>query len=103
MIIGVGNNIVARINITVDFYTLGKFCLEKWLEIVMLNHSAVTQVGSEVCRKYLLPNTAEVLKLANNLRSKIYLEQPQGYLCANITIALSGADMPFRRSEVQYI
>lgn len=54
-------------------------------------------------RLYLLPNTVEVLKLENNLHLKIYLEQPQGYLCDNITLTLSDADMPFRRSEVHYI
>lgn len=47
-------------------------------------------------------NTVEVLKLANNLQFKIYLEQPPVYHCDNITFTFSYVDMPFR-SEVQYI
>lgn len=76
------------------------FVLGKWNETVLLNHSVVTQVRNEavisICYQIQL-------KLANNLHLKIYLEQPQGYLCDNITLTLFHADMPFRRSEVHYI
>ena len=103
MITCIFNRISAMVNINMTSILWENFVLQKQHETVLLNYSVVTQVRSETCHKYLLLNTVEVLKLANNLHLKIYLEQPQGYLCGNITLTLSHADMPFRRSEVQYI
>lgn len=102
LVIGIFNSIVAMINIKWTSLLGENFVFRKWYETVLLNHSAVTQVRNEACHKCLLSNTVEVLKLANNLHLKIYLEQRQGYLCDNITLIFPHVDMS-SRSEVQYL
>lgn len=97
MIICIFHSISAMVNINMTYFGDILF-LRSSMKQYYSNMTFMSQVRVRHVRKYLLPNTAEVLKFANNLQFKNIFRMNK-VISVITSLSLSQADTLFRRSE----